>query len=214
MRVLCLLLFSACATEEDAALRADDVLQLEPGQVAPPPSMPQLYTTCGDPVCSGWDYKGVARCPDIAEEGLACPPAAVGRSCDPGDGCNALITCAVDDPKAGGCPISLRAAKKNIVYLDPHQIERLSDDLLNYRLASWQYLDESDDAKGHVGFIIDDVGDAPSVAPDGGHVDLYGYTSMAVAALQAQAAQIEDLERELERLRHEVDSLAASECPP
>jgi hypothetical protein len=55
-----------------------------------------------------------------------------------------------------------------------------------------------------LGFIIDDV--EPSVAIDPGRdmVDLYGYTSMAVAALQAQARDIEALKKEVARLRHEL----------
>lgn len=36
-------------------------------------------------------------------------------------------------------------------------------------------------------------------------VDLYGYTSMAVAALQLQARQIEALKKELESLRRQIE---------
>ena len=36
-------------------------------------------------------------------------------------------------------------------------------------------------------------------------VDLYGYTSMAVAALQTQAREIEALEREVRALRRELE---------
>ncbi|MGH7896283.1 MAG: hypothetical protein ACREQL_16575, partial [Candidatus Binatia bacterium] len=57
-----------------------------------------------------------------------------------------------------------------------------------------------------LGFIIDDVGTSPAVAADGGHVDLYGYTSMAVAAIQAQQKRIEALEREVAALRRALAS--------
>src|SRR5690348_2852262 len=56
----------------------------------------------------------------------------------------------------------------------------------------------------NVGFIIDDV--EPSPAADSAHdrVDLYGYTTMVVAALKAQARQLEALKREVEQLRRDA----------
>lgn len=54
-------------------------------------------------------------------------------------------------------------------------------------------------AREQLGFIIEDVEATPGV--DGDHVDLYGYTTMGVAAIQEQAARIEALERELHALR-------------
>ena len=55
-----------------------------------------------------------------------------------------------------------------------------------------------------LGFIIDDVGPGPSVAPNGQTVDLYGYTSMAVATLQVQAQEIAELKAELAALKAEL----------
>jgi hypothetical protein len=54
------------------------------------------------------------------------------------------------------------------------------------RLATWRY--KQDPSKERLGFIIDD--NERSVAVDGRRdmVDLYGYTSLAVAAIQNQAA--------------------------
>jgi hypothetical protein len=55
--------------------------------------------------------------------------------------------------------------------------------------------------------MIDDYrGDVAVDAPRG-QVDLYGYTSIAVATLQLQARQIEKLERELATLRSEMASV-------
>ena len=45
----------------------------------------------------------------------------------------------------------------------------------------------------HLGFIIEDVEPSPSVDSQHDQVDLYGYTSMAIAALQEQHHEIESL---------------------
>ena len=62
-----------------------------------------------------------------------------------------------------------------------------------------------------LGFIIEDI--EPSVAVSGDHVNMYGYLSMAVAAIQVQQAQIAELQRELERMRSQLQ-LEASVCGP
>ena len=74
----------------------------------------------------------------------------------------------------------------------------------SFRLASYQYNVPGAPADTHLGFIIDDVEPSPSVAPNGDTVDLYGYTSMAVAAVQEQAREIDQLKREVASLRHEL----------
>ena len=74
--------------------------------------------------------------------------------------------------------------------------------LMKYRLATWRY--KHDPSATHLGFIIDDVEPSPSIAPTGQTVDLYGYTSMAVAAVQLQAQQIEDLQREVRALEAQL----------
>jgi polyhydroxyalkanoate synthesis regulator phasin len=45
----------------------------------------------------------------------------------------------------------------------------------------------------------------------GQRVDLYGYTSMTVAAVQVQAREIEVLRAEIDALRRQVDRLAAAQ---
>jgi hypothetical protein len=101
------------------------------------------------------------------------------------------------------CPISRREYKKNIAYLTEKDVRRLHDELMQFRLASYEYRDVPED-RTHLGFIIDDVWPSPSVDGTGDHVDLYGYASMAVAALQMQAREIDTLKKEVEALRREL----------
>jgi hypothetical protein len=96
---------------------------------------------------------------------------------------------------------SLRRFKKGIRYLSAADTQGLHDALLGFRLATYQYRHEGAGGPEHLGFIIDDVGPGPAVAPNGEMVDLYGFTSMAVAAIQNQARQIEELRREVATLR-------------
>jgi hypothetical protein len=163
------------------------------------------YATCGDPVCSMHsDHPGVSAC--AAEQaGGACTTA--GAQCDPNDSCNKLLLCAATDPTAGGCPISRARYKHDIRYLPEAELRRAHDDLMDVRLATWRYNHEDATAREHLGFIIDDNPASPSVARDGEHVDLYGYTSMAVAAAQVQDRRMQALEAELAALREEMRAL-------
>lgn len=97
--------------------------------------------------------------------------------------------------QACGVAVSRRAAKTNVAYLSPSDVQRLHDELLTYRLATYDYTQSAMGPGTRLGILIDDVAPSPSVAPDGNHVDLYAYTSMAVAALQTQAREIERLQR-------------------
>jgi hypothetical protein len=115
------------------------------------------------------------------------------------------LECATTDPTHGGlCPISRREYKRDVSYLHEGDLDRLRTQLLTMRLATYQYKTDPQSTPDHLGFIIDDVGQSPAVAPDGTHVDLYGYTSMAVAAIQAQEKEIAALKDELADLRHEL----------
>jgi len=143
--------------------------------------------------------------------GAACD--CVGAICDPGDPCNRLLECATSDPTDGGmCPISRRAYKTNIEYLSAEDLGRLHDALLKFRLASYQYAIPGASPASHLGFIIDDVAPSPSVAEGGDTVDLYGYASMAVAAVQTQAREIAALQREVESLRASIKSRGNGRC--
>jgi hypothetical protein len=125
------------------------------------------------------------------------------ETCDPGVGCGVRLLCTDHDP-AQICPISRREHKRDINYLGDSDLDRLHAKLLAMRLATYQYKIDGTVAPDHLGFIIDDVGPSPAVAADGTHVDLYGYTSMAVAAIQAQEREIAALEREVAALRREL----------
>ncbi len=163
-----------------------------------PPADPQWWTTCGDPVCNTYSgpFDGVPIC---AEEVEGEPCTDDGAQCDLQNDCNVFLRCSVADPKGGeyGCPISLAAAKKDINYLD---------EALKLRLATWRYRTEADDAPVHLGFVIDDRPSSPAVAADGGHVDLYAYTSLAIAAIQVQQAEIDALRAEIDALRKELQA--------
>jgi hypothetical protein len=105
------------------------------------------------------------------------------------------------------CPISRRKYKKDISYVESAEADRLSDELKSFRLARYHYKNDAPGTPSHLGFIIDDVAPSPSVTADGEHVDLYGYTTMAVAALQLQAREIAALEHEVETLRRDLSTV-------
>jgi len=108
-----------------------------------------------------------------------------------------------------GCPVSNRAVKKDIVYLTDESRRRIADELLGIRLATYEYIDPAKAGHRHLGFVIEDLPAAsPAVAPNRMLVDLYGYTSMLLAATQTQAktlarlqAEVADLKRELRKQR-------------
>lgn len=166
-----------------------------------PPMRPRLHYTCGDPVCQGYrgPFPGVPSCRTYTE-GDRCPRWAIGRTCDPMDGCNALLECR-RDPDPGPCPISLAEHKKEIDYLDHAEQQAMYQELMGFKLATWRYNWDSEEVTPHLGFIIDDVLPSPAVAQSGERVDLYGYTTMTVAAVQAQDRRIAALEKELAELK-------------
>jgi hypothetical protein len=96
------------------------------------------------------------------------------------------------------CPISSRQAKKDIDYVSPDDAARLRRELLDVRVASYRY--KAGDPSQHLGFIIEDMPQgSPAVLASRDRVDLYGYVSMAVVAIQEQQKQIDRLEGELAR---------------
>jgi hypothetical protein len=166
---------------------------------APDSGTTSLFFTCGDPVCRGYTPNGSTPLCSTEQAGDPCP--VEGTSCDPQDECNRLLTCASTDPQLspGGCPISRQRYKDDIRYLSDAELARYRDELLQMRLATWKY--KHDPSKQRLGFIIDDNERSAAVDPLRDMVDLYGYTSMAVATLQLQAREIEALRRELAELR-------------
>lgn len=167
------------------------------------------YTTCGDPVCRGYTPPvGVAECTAAQIEGASCPTA--GETCDPKSDCDSLLLCATKDPKqqTGGCPISRRAVKQDVVYLDDAALRRVTDAVLSMPLATWRYRDAPEARQ--LGFVLEDV--TPNPAADEAHdrVNLYAFTTMAVAALRVQHAELATLRQRVEELQARADAAEGS----
>lgn len=169
----------------------------------------QWFQTCGDPVCGTYNpTPGATICTDEMA-GDSCSPD--GASCEVADDtCNTDLLCSDSDPKTAGCPISRRQAKRDIAYLNRAERDRLAGELLQTRLATYRYRAEPATATPRLGFIIDDQPGSPAVRPGAQRVDLYGYTSMAVAAIQAQAATIAQLEARVAELESELKALSTA----
>lgn len=174
-------------------------------QPSPSANTLRWYSTCGDPVCRPDAPNSPNTCGDKTE-GQSCSQA--GESCDPGGNCGQQLVCAESDPKLqpGGCPISSRAHKEAVDYLGARQRQDMAQQLLNIRLAQYQYRVQEQrhgpqQPAQHLGFILEDLpSDSPAVLPNGQQVDVYGYVSMAVAALQEQAQEIQNLKQRIEEL--------------
>lgn len=161
-----------------------------------PDAIPRWFSTCGDAICTGYrPPPGVPPCQNEAP-GRAC--SVKGAQCDPGDACNRLLVCATRDPRLAGCPISSRRFKRDVQYLTDAEREDCARELGTIRLARYRYQGSNEP---RLGFVLED--DPPAAAVDRGRdmVDLYGYSSLAVAALQVQERRIEALEREVRELR-------------
>ena len=169
----------------------------------------QWFETCGDPVCRGHTPDpNIPRCDADQRPGDPC--AEPDTRCDPVDECNVRLLCAAEDPRMGPCPISKAEHKQAIRYLDPTERRRYAAALLDTRLATWRYR-QAPEARPSLGFIIDDGISPEAVTADGERVDLYGYTSLAVAAVQVQAEELAALRAELETLRARLDA-AEAQC--
>jgi Chaperone of endosialidase len=108
----------------------------------------------------------------------------------------------------GPCPVSTRRAKQDIRYLAPADIHQLAEEILNVRLATYAYRDELRlGGRRHLGFVIEDSPEIPAVDRDHDMVDLYGYTSMLLAATQQQRREIDDLKLQLGALKAEIAGL-------
>ena len=76
---------------------------------------------------------------------------------------------------------------------------------MSVRLATYRYKPgvTGEDAQ-HLGFIIEDMPQgSPAVLASRDRVDLYGYVSMAVAALKVQERELDALKKRVERLEVE-----------
>jgi hypothetical protein len=163
------------------------------------------YRTCGAPVCAP-SFDGPTGQPPCTTEKVGEPCSGEGTLCDPGLGCRVNLVCAKSDPSMapGGCPISRARYKQDIRYLSPTELSAIAQRLVDMPLAEWRYRADLSDTK-QLGFIIEDIGPSPSVSGD--HVNLYGYASMAVAALKVQSEQLRALEEQLARLHARIGQL-------
>jgi hypothetical protein len=114
------------------------------------------------------------------------------------------------DPTTGNCPppngtVSRRAAKRDIEYLSEEDLASAEDAVRNIPLARFNYKWDSPNERRRLGFIIEDIAPSPSVDEANGVVDLYGYTSLAVAALQEQAREISQLRAQVDELQRRLD---------
>ncbi len=97
--------------------------------------------------------------------------------------------------------VSRREFKKDINYVTSAERDELANDALAIPLATYRYKTEAADGKKHLGFIIDDQPDnSPAVQADRTHVDEYGYTTMLLATVQRQQAQLDAMNKRLEAL--------------
>jgi hypothetical protein len=168
------------------------------------------YTTCGMPVC-GTSPKPDPNVPACTtqKDGDACTTGA--PACDLLNDCGQHLVCADKDPKTnpGGCPISRRAKKTDIRYLNADDVKKLQGELLKTKLATYKYKDAGPQAPQQLGFIIDDQPDSPAVDARRDMVDLYGYLSMSVAAIQVQQKQLAEQARRIEQLEKKLSAAPA-----
>lgn len=97
---------------------------------------------------------------------------------------------------------STMRAKRDIAYVGASAEARLHDELMAVRLATYRYRPGvTGEENVHLGFIIEDMpDDSPAVLPSRERVDVYGYLSMAVAALKVQERELADLRARVARL--------------
>ncbi len=189
------------SAKPDAANASDINVEADTGAKPDvPPSKLRWFQTCGDPVCSGWKSK--PNVPLCTGEKANDPCASPEGTCDPKDGCNAVLICAEKDPKAGpgGCPISARRFKKGIVYLDHAAESGLRDALLQLPLATWQYRNTNRNRRS-LGYILEDAPRMPASDMGRERVDVYALSTMTVAAIKAQQRELRALRVELAALR-------------
>ena len=113
------------------------------------------------------------------------------------------LLCTNTNPRVG-CPRSRREYKRDITYLTESERSKLLTEVLDIPLATYHYLEDADASPLRLGFIIEDIEPSLSINAERDVVDVYAYTSMAIAAIQEQQEQIDALQREVEALRLSV----------
>jgi hypothetical protein len=169
---------------------------LPPPTDAGTPSNLTWYKTCGYPVCGigPVDAGPQPLCPPVGS-----PCLVKGQTCGTPDrdNCGVIEVCDDHDP-AVMCPISSAKYKTGINYLNEAQISRLHDEAISTKLAVYNYRAEiSDPGVPHLGFIVEDQPQSLAVDRGFDRVDMYGYLSMVLAAVQAQDKEIQSLKSQL-----------------
>jgi len=131
---------------------------------------------------------------------------AAGGPVQAGDGVCGFTCCG--GPDNFGCPISRREFKRDIERLDQQGLARIYDELRKIQLSTYHYKTDATGTPRHLGFIIDDTRTPYPINADGMSVDLYGYMSMSVAAIQMQSREIDALRAEVAALRRARRSAA------
>ena len=164
------------------------------------------YRACDGPVACGQSFRPAPTCGPTELLGTACDT--VGALCNPASQTCSQLQCLPVPPEQ--CPISRRAFKRDVRYLDATEVEALRAQVLALKLARYRYTTDPDATPSRLGFMIDDAPDTPAVAADATHVDLYGYASMVAAAVQAQEKEIAALRRAVARLERAASPRAAA----
>ena len=170
----------------------------------------QWFVSCGTPVC--WENQpNPTDVPLCKPDQLTGNPCSVdGQRCIPKKplGCGRTMICLASAPTV--CPISQRKHKTGITYLSESEKSQLYSEVKTIKLATYHYKNAPKRSPKRLGFIIEDLSKTASnvaVNSKRDRVDLYGYTSMTVAALQVQAKKIEKLERQIEALQKQITTL-------
>ena len=109
-----------------------------------------------------------------------------------------LLTCRSQPYDDVECPQSSRSVKRDIVYVDGAKRAVLAKEILDLKLATYEYTDPSK-AGPRLGYILEDH--PASSFSRTKRVDLYAYMSALVALTQQQQEQIDALTVEVRRLR-------------
>src|SRR5450432_1549379 len=169
---------------------------------------PDTCTQCTTGACCGGGCCASGEWCDTSGTVPTCRCNA-GPACGAGEYCSSPvgggpicgIRCCGGD--AGTCPVSRRMYKRDIERLDDEALRRIYDELRKIQLTTYQYKNDPAASPPRLGFIIDDTKTPYPINPDGMSVNLYGYVSMAVAAIQTQSREIEALRAEVAQLRRE-----------
>ena len=164
-------------------------------------------THCKDGACCGTSCCSPGEWCDSSGAAPVCR-CGTSNACMDGNACTSPLggtdQCGVICCQGGNCPVSRRAFKREVHQLDAEEVQSVYAQLRDIKLTTYHYKDEAAANAPRLGFIIDDTASPYPVNPDGNSVNLYGYASMAVAAIQAQSQEIATLKSEVAELRRQV----------